>query len=195
MQSRLIRHTPHLVRYGLDGGFCAAPQLRRPFSLPCGIGLRPSDGTVIITPGQQGERGSLHPQVHVAKEAPKAGKTWTGGLYQISLITTHRDGFPRFSARSVWRGDAGHREPRATPSESLGKPPSVARANRRGRRQALTMPHIACGFPPARRIARTISMGRYQRDLVLLHDNEAAFNRSLVETCLSRQNLELELIA
>ncbi len=35
---------------------------------------------------------------------------------------THRDGFPRLSARSAWRGDAGHRKPRATPSESLGKP-------------------------------------------------------------------------
>ncbi len=49
---------------------------------------------------------------------------------------THRDGFPRFSARSAWRGDAGHREPWAPsqshgPSESLGKPPPVARANRR----------------------------------------------------------------
>ena len=36
---------------------------------------------------------------------------------------THRDGFPRFSARSAWRGDAGHRKARATSSESLGKPP------------------------------------------------------------------------
>ena len=40
---------------------------------------------------------------------------------------THRDGLPRFSARSVGRGDAGHREARATLSvplaESLGKPP------------------------------------------------------------------------
>jgi hypothetical protein len=33
---------------------------------------------------------------------------------------THRDGFPRFSARSAWRGDAAHRKARATPSESLG---------------------------------------------------------------------------
>ncbi|PPR21564.1 MAG: hypothetical protein CFH39_01714, partial [Alphaproteobacteria bacterium MarineAlpha10_Bin2] len=33
---------------------------------------------------------------------------------------THRDGLPRFSARSVGRSDAGHRKPRATPSESLG---------------------------------------------------------------------------
>jgi hypothetical protein len=79
---------------------------------------------------------------------------------------TPRDGFPRFSARSVWRGDAGHREPRVTPPESLGKPPPVARANRRGRRKALPMPHIARGFPPARRIARAISMGHYQRSLV-----------------------------
>ncbi len=97
---------------------------------------------------------------------------------------THRDGFPHasrlgFSARSAWRGDAGHRKPCGTQPESpglraLGKPPPVARANRqwahRGRRQASTMPRIACGFPPARplarRIARAISMGHYQRDLV-----------------------------
>ena len=36
---------------------------------------------------------------------------------------THRDGLPGFSARSVRRSDAGHRKPRATLSESLGKPP------------------------------------------------------------------------
>ena len=41
---------------------------------------------------------------------------------------THRDGFPRFSARSAGRSDARHRKPRAPsksilPSESLGKPP------------------------------------------------------------------------
>ena len=36
---------------------------------------------------------------------------------------THMDGLPRFSARSVRRGDAGHREACATLSESLGKPP------------------------------------------------------------------------
>ena len=39
---------------------------------------------------------------------------------------THRDGLPRFSARSVRRGDTRHREARATLSapvaESLGKP-------------------------------------------------------------------------
>ncbi len=85
---------------------------------------------------------------------------------------THRDGFPRFSARSVWRGDAGHREPRATPPESpgsqdLGKPPPRSRGRTAGgRREALPMPRIACGSPPARRIARAISMGHYQRSLV-----------------------------
>ena len=84
---------------------------------------------------------------------------------------THRDGFPRFSARSAWRGDAGHREPRATPSESLGKPPFRSRGRTAGvRREALPMTHIACGSPPARplgrRIARAISMSLYQRDLV-----------------------------
>ena len=53
---------------------------------------------------------------------------------------THRDGFPRLSARSVRRGDAGHRKACATPSESLGKPPF--RSSMRsvgGRRKALTM--------------------------------------------------------
>ncbi len=87
----------------------------------------------------------------------------------------HRDGFPRLSARSAWRSDAAHRKPRATPPapgpesprpQNLGKPPSVARANRRGRREALTMPRIARGLPPARRIAHAISMGHYQRSLV-----------------------------
>ncbi len=34
---------------------------------------------------------------------------------------THRDGFPRLSARSAWRGDAGHRKPWATPFESLDR--------------------------------------------------------------------------
>ncbi len=32
---------------------------------------------------------------------------------------THRDGFPRRSARSAWRGDAGHRKPCA-PSKCYG---------------------------------------------------------------------------
>ncbi len=89
---------------------------------------------------------------------------------------THRDGFPRLSARSAWRGDAGHREPCAPsqshgPSESLGKPPF--RSGKRtagGRRKALTMSRIARGFPPtrplARRIACPISMSHYQRSLV-----------------------------
>jgi hypothetical protein len=36
---------------------------------------------------------------------------------------TRRDGLPRFSARSVRRGDAGYRKPGTTLSESLGKPP------------------------------------------------------------------------
>ncbi len=95
---------------------------------------------------------------------------------------THRDGFPRLSARSAWRGDAGPRKPCAPPqspgpSESLGKPPFRSRrrtgsgVNRCGRRKALTMPRIARGFPPtgpvARPIACPISMGQYQGPLVL----------------------------
>ncbi len=80
---------------------------------------------------------------------------------------THRDGFPRLSARSAWRGDAGYRKPRATRSESLGKPPFRSRRRTAGgRRKALTMSRIACDFPPTRRIACAISMGHYQRSLV-----------------------------
>jgi len=36
---------------------------------------------------------------------------------------THRDGSPELSARSLCRGDAGHREAQATLSESSEKPP------------------------------------------------------------------------
>ncbi len=89
---------------------------------------------------------------------------------------THRDGFPRFSARSAWRGDAGHRKPCAPsesygPSESLGKPPFRSGGRTAGgRRKALTMSRIARGFPPTRPVARPIacpsSMGHYQRSLV-----------------------------
>ena len=81
---------------------------------------------------------------------------------------THRDGLPRFSARSVGRGDAAHREARATPSESLGKPPF--RSPPRpvgGRRKALPMGRIAGGHPPTRRAAGAIPMGHYHRSLVL----------------------------
>jgi len=68
---------------------------------------------------------------------------------------THRDGLPRFSARSVRRGDAAHREAHATPSESLGKPPF--RSPLRlvgGRRKALPMgPHRLrpSSYPTGRR--------------------------------------------
>jgi len=89
---------------------------------------------------------------------------------------THRDGFPRLSARSAWRGDARHRKPCGTPSESpgpqdLGKPPFRSGGRTAGgRRKALTMSRIARGFPPTRPLARPIacpiSMGHYQRSLV-----------------------------
>ncbi len=80
---------------------------------------------------------------------------------------THRDGLPRFSARSVRRGDAVYREPCATLSESLGKPPFRSPLGPvGGRRKALTMFPIACGFPPTRRAAWTIPKGYYLRSLV-----------------------------
>ncbi len=90
---------------------------------------------------------------------------------------THRDGFPRLSASSAWRSDAGHRKPCAPsqshgPSESLGKPPFRSRGRTAGgRRKASTMTRSTRGFPPtrplARRIACAISMGHYQGPLVL----------------------------
>ena len=71
-----------------------------------------------------------------------------GELYQRSLVMTHRDGFPRFSARSAWRGDAGHREPCGTPPESpqsgsMGEAAvPVAWANRRSASGSLDdVPH------------------------------------------------------
>ncbi len=85
---------------------------------------------------------------------------------------THRDRTGDPPGRSEAAGDAGHREPWApsqshAPSESLGKPPFRSRRRTAGgRRKALTMSRIARGFPPARRIARAISMGQYQRPLV-----------------------------
>ncbi len=57
---------------------------------------------------------------------------------------TPRDGFPRFSARSVRCGDAGHREACAT--LPVG-----------GRRNGLTMHRIAGAAPPTRRTAYAIS--------------------------------------
>ncbi len=96
---------------------------------------------------------------------------------------TLRDGFPRFCARSVRCGDAGHREACATLSQSLpagppapntsavppiGKPPFGSRmppvvdggpADCGGRRNGLTMPRIDCAAPPTRRTAYAISMG------------------------------------
>ncbi len=103
------------------------------------------------------------------------------GLYQGALIMTHRDGFSRLSARSAWRGDAwtsGAMRPVSKPWAAR-KPWETAvpvaqanrqRANRWGRRKALTMSRRTRGFPPtrplARRIACAISMGHYQRSLV-----------------------------
>ena len=68
---------------------------------------------------------------------------------------THGDGLPRFSARSVRRRDAGHRKPRATPSESLGKPPLVAPATRRRASEGL-----ADGGGPHRLLPSSYPTGR-----------------------------------
>ena len=73
---------------------------------------------------------------------------------------THRDSFSAFSARSACRGDAGHRETRATLSESAAKPPFRSSERRvGGRRKILTMPRIAGDLPPTRRASWSIPMG------------------------------------
>ena len=72
-------------------------------------------------------------------------------LYQGSLIMTHTDDFPRFSARSVRRGDARHRKTDGTPSRSRMQPVGL-------RRKPLAMPGIAGGPSPTRRAAYAISM-------------------------------------
>ncbi len=80
---------------------------------------------------------------------------------------THRDGFPRRSARSAWHGDAGHRKPRATQPESLGKPSfRSCRRTAGGRRKALTMSRIATPRAPGRTPWEAVSMSHYQRSLV-----------------------------
>ncbi len=91
---------------------------------------------------------------------------------------THRDGFPRLSAstRVARRCGASQamRDAARKPWETtvpVGQA-NRQRANRCGRRKALTMPRRTRGFPPtrplARRIACPISMGHYQRSLVLV---------------------------
>ncbi len=80
---------------------------------------------------------------------------------------THRDGFPRFSARSVRRDDAGYREACATQSESLGMVPFRSLMRPAGGRQKhLPMSHIACALLPARWTAWAISTGHYRCILV-----------------------------
>jgi hypothetical protein len=80
---------------------------------------------------------------------------------------THRDVLSRFSARSVRCGDVVHRKPCATLSESLDNTPFGSRMwPVGGRRNGLTMHHIAGVAPPTRRTAYAISRGHYQRSLV-----------------------------
>ena len=59
----------------------------------------PAVALIVATALAHGSRGAL---VSVAGVSTAV----VGQLYQRSLVMTHRDGFPRFSARSAWRGDA-----------------------------------------------------------------------------------------
>ena len=69
---------------------------------------------------------------------------------------TDRDGLARFSARSVRRGDAGHRKACATLPEGLARPPLRSPMRLAGGRQKrLPMPRIARRAPsyPADRMS------------------------------------------
>ncbi len=67
---------------------------------------------------------------------------------------THRDGFPRLSARGAGRSAGGPRKPRAATAQSRGKPPPVAQANRRRASESLDdVPHRPrlLSYPPVGR--------------------------------------------
>ncbi len=92
---------------------------------------------------------------------------------------THRDGFSALSARSLCRGDAGHRETKATQSESAEKPPCRSSMGCvGGRQQALTMRRIAGGLLPTRQVPEAIPMGHYYHPLVLTPNCASAGRRS-----------------
>ncbi len=74
---------------------------------------------------------------------------------------THRDGFPRLSARSAWRADAGHRKPCATPSAPWPKALGNRRSGRAGEpaagesvraSESLADPSSAAAALPLRRV-------------------------------------------
>ena len=85
---------------------------------------------------------------------------------------THRDGFPWLSVRSAWRGDARHRKPCGTPSESLGKPPPVGQANRRRALESLDdaphRPQLPC-YPPVGPTGRLPDLYRSLSALLGIH--------------------------
>ena len=95
------------------------------------------------------------------------------GLYQVSMIMTHRDRGGGPSGRRGAADDAGHRQNFPTPSN--GPPPRPERRLAEafglgafGRRRArLPMPGIATAHAPSRKPWEAVSMGHYHRDLVL----------------------------
>ena len=82
--------------------------------------------------------------------------------------------------------DRGHRviprsvdkDPWRSPIQSVG-----------GRRNGLTMHHIACGLPPTRRTAYAISMGHYQRSLVLLFSTPNLYGECALDSVRGYENL------
>src|SRR3546814_10666297 len=80
------------------------------------------------------------------------------------------DGFWRFSARRLRRGDVVHRHEQATLSESRQKSPFGLPVPPAGqRRRVAAMNHIAASAPPRKRTGLTIIMGQDHPTLVLTH--------------------------
>ncbi len=98
---------------------------------------------------------------------------------------THRDRAGDPPGRREAAGDAGHRQGFPTPSGGSPARPEWRLPKAFGRRPAwLAMPGIAAPRAPGRKPWETVSMGHYQRSLVLfmrhderVHGDGAAFVR------------------
>src|SRR3546814_18108301 len=87
--------------------------------------------------------------------------------YQGAVILTHEDGFWRFSARRLRRGDVVHRHEQATLAESRQKSPFGLPVPPAGqRRRVAAMNHIAASAPTRQRTGLAIPLGRDHRTLV-----------------------------
>ncbi len=148
--------------------------------------LRPSpDNRVTTRPTKTQPRGQRAPESAAIRSVGVAA-LWDvllPVLYQVSLIMTHRDRAGDPPGRRKAAGDAGHRQGFPTPSGGSPARPEAASQGFRpggGRRPAwLAMLRIAAPRAPGRKPWETVSMGHYQRDLVLHRGDEKPVPRGL----------------